>query len=328
MTLKHANTCCLEKPKSSKDLKGLLPMKCGIRLGPLEISIAVITDDGDFVYSSSFKPADTYSELLVQLAAALKHCSNRYDIPSPVGVSVKGHETPSTGMITSLHHPLIAQKTLRRDMQAALKHSVIVASDGQCLAVAARSVLELDNKPTIFALSLDQSVCGGIIVSDKLLFGPHGLAGDWGHLSLPWPVDHEMEGRICVCGRTGCLEHFVSLEGLSHDYELLTGKKLTSESIIKQAETGDIVAESAMQVLEDRISRGLAMVIGLLDPDVILIGGMLAESKRLFTNIPRKWPGNIRSSVNSDILVPLRTSNPCPDHLYLHGAGHLCDYAK
>ncbi|MGB2464180.1 MAG: ROK family protein, partial [Candidatus Puniceispirillaceae bacterium] len=254
--------------------------------------------------------------------------SDKYDIKLPVGVSVKGHETTSTGLITSLHHPLIAQKTLRRDLQAVLNHSVLVASDGQCLAVAARSILQLDNKLTIFALSLDQSVCGGIIVSDKLLSGPHGLAGDWGHLSLPWPVDYELEGRICVCGRTGCLEHFVSLEGLSHDYELLTGNKLTAENIIKQAETGDIVAESAMQVIEDRISRGLAMVIGLLDPDIILIGGMLAKSERLFTNIPRKWPGYIRSSVNSDILVPLRTSNPCPDHLYLHGAAHLCDYAK
>ena len=303
-------------------------MKCGIRLSPFENSIAVITDDGDFVYSSSFKPADTYSELLLQLGSALKHCLDKHDVKLPIGVSVKGHETISTGMITSLYHPLIAQKTLRRDLQALLNHSVLVASDGQCLAVAARSILQLDNKLTIFALSLDQSVCGGIIVSDKLLSGPHGLAGDWGHLSLPWPVDYELEGRICVCGRTGCLEHFVSPEGLSHDYELLTGKKLTAENIIKQAETGDIVAESAMQVLEDRISRGLAMVIGLLDPDIILIGGMLAESERLFKNIPRKWPGYIRSSVNSGILVPLRTSNSCPDHLYLHGAAHLSDYAK
>ena len=101
-------------------------MKCGIRLSPCENSIAVITDDGDFVYSSSFKPADTYSELLFQLESALKHCSDKYDIDLPVGVSVKGHEIASTGMITSLHHPLIAEKTLRRDLQAALKHPVLV----------------------------------------------------------------------------------------------------------------------------------------------------------------------------------------------------------
>ena len=303
-------------------------MKCGIRLSQCEYSIAVISDDGDFVYCSSFISADTYSELFVQLESALRHCLDKYDIQFPVGLSVKGHETTSTGIITSLHHPLIDQRTLRRDLQAALNYPVLVASDGQCLAVAARTMLQLDDKVTIFALSLEQFVCGGIIVSDILLSGPHGLAGDWGHLSLPWPVDYEMEGRICICGRTGCLEHFVSPEGLSHDYELLTGNKLTAENIIKQAETGDIVAESAMQVLEDRISRGLAMVIGLLDPDIILIGGILAESERLFTNIPRKWPGYIRASVNSDVLVPLRSSHPCTDHLYLIGASHLCDYTK
>ena len=137
-----------------------------------------------------------------------------------------------------------------------------------------------------------------------------------------------MEARICVGRRIGCLEHFVSLEGLSHNYELLTGNKLTAENIIKQVETADIVAESAMQVFENRILHGLAMLIGLLDPDIILIGGMLANNERLFTNIPRKWPDFIRSSVSSDILVPLRISNPCPDHLYLHGAAHLSDYAK
>ena len=78
-----------------------------------------------------------------------------------------------------------------------------MASDGQCLAVAAKTILKLDNKLTIFVLSLEHFVCGGIIVSYKLLSGLHGLTGDWGYLSLPWPVDNELEERICICGRTG-----------------------------------------------------------------------------------------------------------------------------
>ncbi len=141
-------------------------------------------------------------------------------------------------------------------------------------------------------------------------------------------MDCETDGRVCICGRTGCLEHFVSLEGLSYDYELLTGSKLTAEKIIEQADSGDIIAESAIQVLEDRIARGLAMVIGLLDPNVIFIGGVLAESQRMITNIPRKWPGYLRASVDSDILVTLRNSYPRQHHLYLHGAAHLCDYSN
>ena len=303
-------------------------MKCGVRLGPDECSIAVISDDSDFIFNFSFASADNYSALLFQLESALKQCKKKHDIKLPIGISLQGHETASTGMIASLHHPLLAQKMLRQDLQAALNHPILLGSDGQCMAVAARTLLQLENKQTIFALSLDQTVYGGIIVTDKLLLGPHGLAGDWGHLSLPWPVDYEMDGRVCVCGRTGCLEHFVSLEGLSHDYELLTGSKLTAGDIIEQADSGDIIAESAMQVLEDRIARGLAMVIGLLDPDIIFIGGELGESQRLITNVPRKWPGYIRASVDSDILVTLQNSYPCPHYLYLHGAAHLCDFSK
>ena len=86
-------------------------MKCGIRLSPCENGIAVIADDGDFIYSCSIKPADTYSELLVQLESALKHCLDRYDVKLPVGVSLKGNETTSTGMITSFHHPLCSEDT-------------------------------------------------------------------------------------------------------------------------------------------------------------------------------------------------------------------------
>lgn len=303
-------------------------MKCGVRLSQNECSIAVISDDGDFVDDCSFISSDTYPALLVQLESALKQCKKKHDIKLPIGVSVQGHETASTGMITSLHHPLLAQKMLRHDLQAALNHPILLASEGQCMAVAARTLLQLDNKKTIFALSLDQIVCGGIIVADRLLHGPNGLAGDWGHLSLPWPVDCEMDGRECICGRTGCLEHFVSPEGLSHDYELLTGSKKAAQEIIEQADSGDIIAESAMQVLEDRIARGLAMVIGLLDPNIIFIGGVLAESQRLISNIPRKWPGYIRASVSSDMLVTLHNTHPSPHHLYLHGAAHLCDYRK
>ena len=98
-----------------------------------------------------------------------------------------------------------------------------------------------------------------------------------GRLILNW-----MAGCV-YAGEPAALSIFVNLPGLAHDYEMLTGSSLSATEIINQAAKGDIVAESAMQVIEDRIARGLAMVIGLLDPDVIVIGGLLADSQRLFT---------------------------------------------
>ena len=323
MTRKHASMCCSGKPKSSKDDHKRLPMTCGIRLTPSENSIAIISDDGDFVYKAALSPVDSYTVLLLQLAAAITDACSEQDASTPIGVCIQGHETTANGTIKSLHHPLLEGKPLKRDLQAALNRPVIVASEGQCLASAARQQPRFSDKTTIFALSLDSFVCGGIIVNDHLLTGAHGIAGDWGHVSLPWPVDFELDGRVCICGRTGCLEHFVNLPGLAHDYEMLTGSSLSATEIINQAAKGDIVAESAMQVIEDRIARGLAMVIGLLDPDVIVIGGLLADSQRLFTAVPRKWPGYIRTSQASDILKPVCEDTKTLADTYLIGAAGL-----
>ena len=300
-------------------------MACGIRLTPSENSIAVITDDGDFIYKREFPASDSYPELLQGLAAAVLAACTEYETDTAIGICVQGHEYPADGLVKSLHHPLIDGHPLRRDLQAVLNRPVLVASEGQCLASATRQYPRFSGKATVFALSLNSFVCGGIMSGDRLLCGPHGLAGDWGHLSLPWPVDFELDGRECFCGKTGCLEHFISLPGLAHDYEMLTGSSLSAEDIIRQAGKGDIVAESALQVIEDRIARGLAMVIGLLDPDVIVVGGVLSEQQRLFTNIPRKWPGYIRTSLVSDLLQPVCNAQSA-DHPYLNGAAHLYKY--
>jgi len=298
-------------------------MNCGIRLTPSENSVAVILDDGDFVYETNQPAPDRYSDLLQGLADAVSAACLKPETNNAIGVCIQGHEQPTDGVVKSLHHPLIDGHPLRRDLQAAINRPVIVASEGQCLASAARLHPRFSDKQTVFALSLGKFVCGGIIVGEQILRGPHGLAGDWGHLSLPWPVDYELDGRECVCGKTGCLEHFVSLPGLAHDYEMLTGTSLSADTIISQAQKGDIVAESALQVIEDRIARGLAMVIGLLDPDVIVVGGVLAEQPCLFTNIPRKWPGYIRTSPANNILQPLCTDKQDGHHQYLRGAAYL-----
>ncbi|MEC7208376.1 MAG: ROK family protein, partial [Pseudomonadota bacterium] len=190
-------------------------MTCGIRLTPSENSIAIISDDGDFIYRTTFPCPDDYTALLSQIASQVSTVCPEQDRDSAVGICIQGHEHTASGTVRSLHDPLIDNKPLRRDLQAVLNRPVIVASEGQCLASAARQQTRLSDRTTIFALSLDSFVCGGIIVDNRLLVGPHGLAGDWGHLSLPWPVDFELDGRECICGRTGCLEHFVSLPGLA-----------------------------------------------------------------------------------------------------------------
>jgi len=122
-----------------------------------------------------------------------------------------------------------------------------------------------------------------------LLTGPNAIAGEWGHNPLPWPVNDELPGPDCYCGKQGCIETFLSGPGLSEDYQKLTGQGVTAKEIVSRAEQGEENAEIILVAYEDRMARSLAHVINILDPDVIVLGGGMSNVLRLYKNVPEHW---------------------------------------
>lgn len=285
--------------------------------------LALISDDGGFVYQSEFSLIDTYHQFLLDVSAQLSKAKQCARFDGYIGICLPGHLDPQTGLVSTPSLSIINKKPLKSDLQAALNHGIKIANFGHCLAKTASLEAEYQDYQMIFALVMDaNNVFGGLIAGGQLINGAHGLCGNWGHISLPWPVDYELDGRICECGRTGCLAHFTSLSGLSYDYQMLTGTSVTADQIISQAHHGDIIAESAMQVAEDRLARGLAMVINLLDPELIILSGLLAKESRIYVNIPRKWPGYVQMKPIKTRLAHLNLDIP-PHHHLLKGAAFL-----
>ena len=163
---------------------------------------------------------------------------------------------------------------------------------GDCLA--AFEARDMPKSDTLVALWIGKSCHGGIWANGARLEGAHGAAGNWAHLQLPSPVPHELDGRHCWCGRTGCLETFLSDSGFEDDYERITGERQDAVNIAAAAATGDIVADSVVQVFEDRLGRATATIISLFDPQMIILGGMVPLAERLETRVPRKWPGYVQ----------------------------------
>jgi len=140
-------------------------------------------------------------------------------------------------------------------------------------------------------LFIDSHVYGGVTFGQKLWLGKNNIVGAWGHMQLAWPVPHELDGRDCWCGRNGCLEVFLSLGGVENEYFNITQTKLDIQTIADASDSSDLVASSVLQVLDDRIGRTTAAIINMFDPEVIVLGGRIAELNRLYQNVPRKWPG-------------------------------------
>jgi fructokinase len=140
----------------------------------------------------------------------------------------------------------------------------------------------------VFGVIAGTGVGGGIVVEGRSIPGANGLAGEWGHNPLPWP-EAEDDGRLCYCGKRGCIETFLSGPGMTADHERSTGIRLLPPQIVEAASGGDSAAEQTLCRYERRFARALASIINVLDPEVIVLGGGLSNLTRLYTNVPRWW---------------------------------------
>jgi len=137
----------------------------------------------------------------------------------------------------------------------------------------------------VFGVILGTGVGGGIVVDRKLISGKNRNAGEWGHNPLPWPNADEWPGPACYCGKTGCIETFLSGTGLSRAYHSLSHEIATAEEIASKAEIGDSTALQCLSLYQSRLVRSLATLINIFDPDIIVFGGGLSNIEYIYRNI-------------------------------------------
>ncbi|MCX7673430.1 MAG: ROK family protein, partial [Thiobacillaceae bacterium] len=161
--------------------------------------------------------------------------------------------------------------------------------DADCFALSEAVDGAAAGARSVFGVILGTGCGGGIVIDGRLLRGANAIAGEWGHNPLPWPRDDERPGPACYCGRTGCIETWLSGPGLQADLKRASGRDLTAQEIAQRAQDGDAACEAALARYEERLARALAHVINILDPEVIVLGGGLSNLARLYANVPRLW---------------------------------------
>jgi fructokinase len=181
-----------------------------------------------------------------------------------------------------------------------------VANDANCFALSEAVDGAGSGASVVFGVILGTGVGGGIAIERRPLVGANAIAGEWGHNPLPWPQDRELAGRPCYCGREGCIETFLSGPALEADYARATGRRVGAAEIATKAAAGDAEAEAVLARYEERLARGLAHVINLLDPDAIVLGGGLSNIARLYETVPRLWGRFVFSDrVDTRLLPPV-----------------------
>lgn len=223
-----------------------------------------------------------------------------------VGIGTPGAVSPATGRIKNSNSLCLIGRPLREDLQRRLGRPVRLANDANCFALSEAVDGAGAGASVVFGVIIGTGVGGGVVMGGHVLNGANAIAGEWGHNPLPLPDESDLPLPRCYCGRSGCIETYLSGPGLSQDHLRVTGEKLDAAAIAARAAAGNAACETTLVRYEQRLARSLGHVINLLDPDVIVLGGGLSNLDRLYENVPRLWGAYVFSDAVITKLLPNR----------------------
>ncbi len=265
-------------------------MRIGVDLGGTKIEAVALDDTGQVVARRRRPtPRQSYAETLRAIVALVNDLELEIGTRASLGIATPGALSPHTGLIKNANSTHLIGERLDEALSEALNRRVRVANDANCFALSEAVDGAARGARVVFGVILGTGVGAGIVVEGRVLTGRNAIAGEWGHNPLPWPRASELPGPRCYCGRYGCIETFVSGPGLARDYREGSEEALSAEAIARLAQAGEQRAEASMARFEHRLARGLAHVINILDPDVIVLGGGLSKIARLYESVPGLW---------------------------------------
>jgi fructokinase len=265
-------------------------MRIGVDLGGTKIEAIALDGDGRELSRIRVPtPRQDYRGTLDAVAALVAAIERSTDSRGSVGIGIPGTISPVTGRVKNANSTWLNGQLLSEDLSAALARPVRLANDANCFALSEAIDGAGAGADVVFGVILGTGCGGGIVVRQQVLVGPNAIAGEWGHNPLPGPREGEWPGPDCYCGKTGCLEVFLSGPALARDYADHGGAGELAPAAIVAAVAENPAAAGALARYEERLARALSALMNVLDPDVIVLGGGLSNVDRLYTSIPELW---------------------------------------
>jgi fructokinase len=251
-------------------------LRIGVDLGGTKIEALALDAAGSEVFRKRVPtPRGDYAATLAAIAGLVKEAGD-----GTVGVGIPGALSRVTGLVKNANSTWLIGKPLQQDLEKAIGREVRLANDANCFALSEAVDGAGQGAEVVFGVILGTGVGGGIVVRGEVLTGPNAIAGE----SQPCLFQgSDLPLRPCYCGRSGCIETYLSGPALERD-------------------GGD----AALGRYEERLARALAGVINILDPDVIVLGGGVSKVARLYENVPELWQRHVFSDQVATRLLPPR----------------------
>lgn len=272
-------------------------MRIGIDVGGTKLEgIAISADGAELARIRVPSPRGSYEATLRAVCDLVRNIENKTGRSSSrIGIGIPGALSPATGLVKNANSTWLIGHPFDRDIAAALARPTRLANDADCFTLSEAVDGAAQGADTVFGVILGTGVGGGIAINGQLLRGRNAIAGEWGHNPLPWPKDDERPGPPCYCGKSGCIETWLSGPGLQADHERATGIGMEAAEIVRSMTSGNQDAHATLHRYADRLARGLATIINILDPEIIVLGGGVSNISALYELVPERLPHHVFS---------------------------------
>lgn len=291
--------------------------RLGIDLGGTKIEIVALDKDGAFSHRTRVATPSKYDDTIDAIANLVLEAEQELGGRGSVGIGIPGVISPATGLVKNANSIALNGHSFDKDIAAKLSRDVRVDNDANCFALSEASDGAGAGYRVVFGVIVGTGCGGGIVVDGKLVAGPHRVAGEWGHVPLPWPAIEELPGIQCWCGQRGCLERYISGSALAIDYGGPDARD--AHIVVERAAAGEPRAQEVLARHADRMGRGLAVIVNILDPDVIVLGGGLSNMEHLYAELPKV----LKRHVFSDFVETPIIKNKHGDSSGVRGAAWL-----
>ena len=268
--------------------------RIGIDFGGTKIEGILIDPDGaEQARERIATPRNDYDACLDAVAGLVDRLGARAPAAPSIGVGIPGAPSPRTGLIKNANSTWLNGRPLAADLAARLGRPVRLANDANCLALSEATDGAAAADRVVFAVILGTGVGAGIAIDRRPLTGRTAVAGEWGHMPLPWPTAEEHPGPRCYCGRSGCVETWCSGPAVAADHARHGGGDVDAPTIGRRAAAGDAACRATLARLYDRLARALGVIVTVIDPDVIVLGGGVSNLPDLPEAVAARLSGHV-----------------------------------
>jgi len=282
--------------------------KLGVDLGGTKIEAVLLDENFNVIERKRIlTPQNNYQKILDSISSLVIEISANVSDYS-LGICTPGAISKQTGLIKNSNTQCLIGKSLKEDLENKLDKKISMENDANCFALAEATLGIAVDFDLVFGVILGTGVGGGIVINKNLYPGRTNIGGEWGHHTL------HRNGNLCYCGRTGCVETYISGPSLEKHWTQLTGKYQQLPEIITSIDN-EYWDKWKNEFLEN-LGYGLANVIDILDPDAIVLGGGLSNIDFLYT----EGKESIYSQVFSDLVDTPILKNKLGDSAGVFGA--------